>query len=28
VWQREWGQALGIIEQIKETLLKSRARIP
>jgi class I fructose-bisphosphate aldolase len=28
VWQREWGAALGIIEQIKETLLKSRTRIP
>ena len=28
VWQREWGQALRIIEQIKETLLKSRTRIP
>jgi class I fructose-bisphosphate aldolase len=28
VWQREWGQALGIIEQIKETLLKSHTRIP
>ena len=28
VWQREWGQALGIIEQIKDTLLKSRTRIP
>jgi class I fructose-bisphosphate aldolase len=28
VWQREWGQALAIIEQIKETLLKSRTRIP
>ncbi len=28
VWQREWGQALQIIEQIKETLLKHRTRIP
>jgi class I fructose-bisphosphate aldolase len=28
VWQREWGDALKIIEQIKETLLKSRTRIP
>ena len=28
VWQREWGAALGIIEQIKDTLLKSRTRIP
>lgn len=28
VWQREWGAALGIIEQIKETLLSSRVRIP
>ena len=28
VWQREWGAAVGIIEQIKETLLKSRVRIP
>jgi fructose-bisphosphate aldolase, class I len=28
VWQREWNQALGIIEQIKDTLLKSRTRIP
>jgi class I fructose-bisphosphate aldolase len=28
VWQREWGAALEIIEQIKETLLKSRVRIP
>ena len=28
VWQREWGAALEIIEQIKETLLKSRTRIP
>jgi class I fructose-bisphosphate aldolase len=28
VWQREWGAARGIIEQIKETLLKSRVRIP
>ena len=28
VWQREWGEAVRIIEQIKETLLKSRTRIP
>jgi class I fructose-bisphosphate aldolase len=28
VWQREWNEALRIIEQIKETLLKSRTRIP
>ena len=28
VWQREWGAALGIIDQIKETLLQSRVRIP
>ena len=28
VWQREWGAAREIIEQIKETLLKSRVRIP
>ncbi len=28
VWQREWNQAVGIIDQIKETLLKSRTRIP
>jgi class I fructose-bisphosphate aldolase len=28
VWQREWSAALGIIEQIKDTLLKSRVRIP
>jgi class I fructose-bisphosphate aldolase len=28
VWQREWGAALDIIERIKETLLKSRTRIP
>jgi class I fructose-bisphosphate aldolase len=28
VWQREWGDARRIIEQIKETLLKSRTRIP
>ena len=28
VWQREWSQALRIIEQIKDTLLKSRTRIP
>ena len=28
VWQREWNDALRIIEQIKETLLKHRTRIP
>ena len=28
VWQREWNQAVGIIDQIKETLIKSRSRIP
>jgi class I fructose-bisphosphate aldolase len=28
VWQREWSDALRIIGQIKETLLKSRTRIP
>jgi class I fructose-bisphosphate aldolase len=28
VWQREWAQALEIIEQIKETLLSSVRRIP
>jgi class I fructose-bisphosphate aldolase len=28
VWQREWSEALRIIEQIKETLLKHRTRIP
>jgi class I fructose-bisphosphate aldolase len=28
VWQREWSEARSIIEQIKETLLKSRVRIP
>jgi len=28
VWQREWGAAREIIEQIKDTLLKSRVRIP
>ena len=28
VWQRDWNQANEIIGQIKETLLKSRARIP
>ncbi len=28
VWQRDWNAALGIIDQIKETLLKSRTRIP
>jgi fructose-bisphosphate aldolase, class I len=28
VWQREWGAAVGIVEQIKDALLKSRTRIP
>jgi class I fructose-bisphosphate aldolase len=28
VWQRDWNEALKIIEQIKVTLLKSRMRIP
>jgi fructose-bisphosphate aldolase, class I len=28
VWQRDWNEALKIIEQIKVTLLKSRTRIP
>jgi class I fructose-bisphosphate aldolase len=28
VWQRDWNEALRIIEQIKETLLKTRTRIP
>jgi fructose-bisphosphate aldolase, class I len=28
VWQREWSAAVDIIERIKETLLKSRVRIP
>jgi fructose-bisphosphate aldolase, class I len=28
VWQREWNQAVGIVDQIKETLIKSRTRIP
>ena len=28
VWQREWGAALGIIDQIKDTLLKARVRLP
>jgi class I fructose-bisphosphate aldolase len=28
VWQRDWNDALKIIEQIKATLLKSRTRIP
>ena len=28
VWQREWNQAVGIMDQIKETLIKSRTRIP
>ena len=28
VWQREWNEALEIIEQIKETLLEHVRRIP
>jgi DhnA family fructose-bisphosphate aldolase class Ia len=28
VWQREWGAALEIIEQIKEIMLSSVTRIP
>ena len=28
VWQREWNEAVRIIDQIKETLIKSRTRIP
>jgi class I fructose-bisphosphate aldolase len=28
VWQRDWNDALKIIQQIKDTLLKSRTRIP
>jgi fructose-bisphosphate aldolase, class I len=28
VWQREWSEALRIIDQMKQTLLKSRTRIP
>ena len=28
VWQREWGEALEIVEQIKETLLESVSRRP
>jgi fructose-bisphosphate aldolase, class I len=28
VWQREWGQALEIVEQIKEIMLSSVTRIP
>jgi fructose-bisphosphate aldolase, class I len=28
VWQREWNAAVEIIDQIKETLLKSRVRFP
>jgi fructose-bisphosphate aldolase, class I len=28
VWQREWSEALDIVEQIKETLLSSVRRIP
>jgi hypothetical protein len=28
VWQRDWNAALEIIDQIKDTLLKSRTRIP
>ena len=27
-WQRAWSEALSIIDQIKETLLKHRTRIP
>jgi len=28
VWQREWGDALRIIDQMKDSLRKSRSRIP
>jgi fructose-bisphosphate aldolase, class I len=28
VWQREWGAAREIVDRIKDTLLKSRVRIP
>jgi fructose-bisphosphate aldolase, class I len=28
VWQREWNQAVRIVDRIKETLIKSRTRIP
>jgi DhnA family fructose-bisphosphate aldolase class Ia len=28
VWQREWSEALSIIEQIKETLLSNVRRTP
>ena len=28
VWQREWSEAIDIVEQIKETLLSSVSRIP
>ena len=28
VWQREWSEAQRIIDQMKQTLLKSRTRIP
>jgi len=28
VWQREWSEALEIIEQIKESLLQNVSRIP
>jgi class I fructose-bisphosphate aldolase len=28
VWQREWNDAVRIVDQIKETLIKSRTRIP
>ena len=28
VWQREWNEAVRIVDQIKETLIKSRTRIP
>jgi class I fructose-bisphosphate aldolase len=28
VWQREWNDAVAIVEQIKETLLSNVRRIP
>src|SRR5688500_9224067 len=28
VWQRDWNEAVRIVDQIKETLIKSRTRIP
>jgi class I fructose-bisphosphate aldolase len=28
VWQREWSDAVRVVDQIKESLLKSRTRIP